>query len=366
MKNINEISVKELSRSDIPIFDLNDYVATILGKIEKSHFFPIFDGKRFVGIAFIKDIVIKDIEPEKTKIKSVVKTNIPKIEASTNLLDAIQIILENGVKAVPIFEKEKFIGIISENDLLQAIRENNSLENIKVEDVMSNIICASEDSTIGKIKHIMRENNISRVPLINKKEDLIGIVRVSDLASILKPKVKQKRSKEGSGKIIPVRELSAKIVMKNAYYVEKGSMVKDIINEIIKNGDVIITENKKPIGIITPKDILELFMIKEEKTNIQISNVRELTEKEREKIYEELRNLAKRKGLKISSIFLYIEKIDKGRKTIYIPRMRVFSDFGIFVASASEENLIFSIQEAIKKIKHEMEKKIGKIKSRKI
>jgi uridine kinase len=46
--------------------------------------------------------------------------------------------------------------------------------------------------------------------------------------------------------------------------------------------------------------------------------------------------------------------------------MRVFSDFGIFVASDSEENLIFSIQKTIKKIKHEMEKKIGKIKSRKI
>jgi len=366
MKNISEISVKELVRSDIPRFDLNDYVASILGKIEKSQFFPVFDGKRFEGIAFIKDIVIKDIEPEKTKIKSVVKANIPKIEASTNLLEAIRIILENGVKAIPIFEKEKFIGIISENDLLQAIREDKILENVKVEDVMSNIICAFENSTIGKIKHIMKENNISRVPIINEKGDLIGIIRISDLAKILKPKIKQKKSREGSGEMIPVRELSAKIVMQNAHYVEKGSMVKNIISEIIKNGDVIITENKKPIGIITTKDILELFVIKEEKTNIQISNVKELTEEERKNIYEELRNLAKRKSFKIISIFLYIEKIEKGRKIIYLPRMRVFSDFGIFVASDSEENLIFSIQKTIKKIKHEMEKKIGKIKSRKI
>jgi len=366
MKSIDEISLKDFVRSDIPIFDSNDYISSILGKIEKSHFFPIFDGKKFEGIAFIKDVVIKDIEPEKTKIKSVVRTNIPKIEASSNLSKAIQTILENGVKAIPIFEKEKFIGIISENDLLRALREDKRLENIKVEDIMSDIICASEDSTIGKIKHIMRENNISRVPIINENKDLIGIVRISDLVSILKPKEKQKKSKEGSGKMLPVRELSARIVMKNAYSVEKGTVLKNIIDDVIKSGDVIITENNKPIGIITPKDILELFALKEEKINIQISNVRELDEKEREKIYDELKNLARRKSLKISSIFLYIEKMEKGKKIIYIPRLRVFSSFGVFVASASEENSIFSVQETIKKIKHEMEKRIGKIKSKKI
>jgi len=366
MKNINEIVVKELVRKDIPTFDLNDYVTSILGKIEKSHFFPVFDGKRFRGMVFVKDIVIRDIEPEKTKIKNIMRTNTPKIESSTSLLETIKIILENGVKASPVFENEKFLGVISDNDLLISIKDDKRLENVKVEDVMSKVISAYEDSTIGKIKHIMKENNVSRVPIITKKGDLIGIIRVSDLVLILKPKEKQKKSKEGVGEIIPVRDLSSKIVMQKAYSVEKGHLVKNVLEEIIKNGDVIITENKKPIGIITPKDILELFVIKEEKTNIQISNVKELTEKEREKIYEELRNLAKRKGLKISSIFLYIEKIDKGRKTIYIPRMRVFSDFGIFVSSASEENLIFSIQEAIKKIKHEMEKKIGKIKSKKI
>jgi CBS domain-containing protein len=56
----------------------------------------------------------------------------------------------------------------------------------KVEEIMTrDVITATENDTVLQVVNVLRENSIAGVPVVNDREEIVGVVSVSDILKLL-------------------------------------------------------------------------------------------------------------------------------------------------------------------------------------
>lgn len=129
-----------------------------------------------------------------------------KKEASIEKLS--ELLLKNKISGVPVVDDDgKMVGIATEGDLI--IRDSDLhfpryfklldsiiyLESLnkfksnlkkylgtKVEDVMTaKVRTVRENTPVSEVANIMIRNNVNRVPVLNRKDDLVGIITRADI-----------------------------------------------------------------------------------------------------------------------------------------------------------------------------------------
>ncbi|MBL8038039.1 MAG: CBS domain-containing protein [Nitrospira sp.] len=97
--------------------------------------------------------------------------------------DLIAALLTEGFGAVPVVEKgRKLAGIVSEHDLLAAVDDRHQLSTMTAKDIMTaNPYSVRPETTLGTMVHVLRASDLVRVPVVNAKEKLIGIIARRDL-----------------------------------------------------------------------------------------------------------------------------------------------------------------------------------------
>lgn len=103
---------------------------------------------------------------------------LPSLHLSDKVYQALQLMNDNQVTHLPIVDGEKFVGIISEDDLLQA--ENDSSPLSELQQSFSNT-SVKEDEHFLKAIQLAAENGLSVVPIVSEENDLAGTVAYNDL-----------------------------------------------------------------------------------------------------------------------------------------------------------------------------------------
>ena len=91
---------------------------------------------------------------------------------------ALQLMNDNHVTHLPIVEGDKYIGIISEDDLLQAENDNSELNTLQQSFSNTSV---KEDEHFLKAVQLAAENGLSVVPVVNNENDLVATIAYSDL-----------------------------------------------------------------------------------------------------------------------------------------------------------------------------------------
>ena len=133
-------------------------------------------------------------------------------QAGDSLSDAARLLIENGISGMPVMDKDKLVGVVSESDLLKQIsvqeegtlwlpspleiieipirdlihweRMRAGLENISkknISDIMSDkVYTIGPDESIERAALIMTRHKINRLPVI-EGEKLVGIITRGDI-----------------------------------------------------------------------------------------------------------------------------------------------------------------------------------------
>ena len=82
-------------------------------------------------------------------------------------------------------EDHKLIGVITDRDIvIRAVSDAMRPDETRVSDVMTKQpISCYEDQTLGEAAFLMEKNFIHRLPVLNRRGELVGIVSLSDLAA---------------------------------------------------------------------------------------------------------------------------------------------------------------------------------------
>jgi len=129
------------------------------------------------------------------RIKDVMTKNPVTIDSETLVLDAQRLMKENNIRRLPIVDKGKLVGIITQHDLLEAspspatslsIHElNYLLAKMKVKEIMKkNPVTITSDTPFEEALKIGQEKKIGSFPVVENGK-LVGIATESDIVRFM-------------------------------------------------------------------------------------------------------------------------------------------------------------------------------------
>jgi CBS-domain-containing membrane protein len=127
-----------------------------------------------------KVVKVKDFES--MTVSQVMEKEVQSVRLRTKG-DVIASLMIEGFGAVPVVENgRKLAGIVSEHDLLAAVDDGQRLGAVSAQDVMtSNPYSVRPETTLGTLVHVLRASDLVRVPVVDDKDKLVGIIAKRDV-----------------------------------------------------------------------------------------------------------------------------------------------------------------------------------------
>jgi CBS domain-containing protein len=106
------------------------------------------------------------------------------INPNTTSREAARRMRDENIGSLPVGENDQLIGMVTDRDIVaRAVAENSLPSNTAVRTVMSEgIYYCFEDDTLEEAARIMAEHQVRRLPVLNRNQQLVGIIAVADIA----------------------------------------------------------------------------------------------------------------------------------------------------------------------------------------
>ncbi|HET7553442.1 MAG TPA: CBS domain-containing protein [Gemmatimonadaceae bacterium] len=120
------------------------------------------------------------------QVQKMMTSNPACVTPDDTIRDAARLMKEHDCGLIPVVDSEeskRLVGVVTDRDLaVRAIGEGKGADT-KVSQVMSrDPSCASPDTDVSEVERIMSERQVRRVPVVDSKGRLAGIVAQADLA----------------------------------------------------------------------------------------------------------------------------------------------------------------------------------------
>lgn len=121
------------------------------------------------------------------KIENIMTRNPATATLNTSLHDVAQLMAENDCGCIPVVEREGAkvpIGMLTDRDIvLRTLAHNkNPLKMIAGEIMTDHVITVRPENTVEDCCLAMEQNHIRRVPVVDERGELVGIVAQADIA----------------------------------------------------------------------------------------------------------------------------------------------------------------------------------------
>jgi len=91
---------------------------------------------------------------------------------------------EHDIGALPVGENDRLIGMVTDRDIVcRGFANGKNADALTARDVMSEgIIFCRDDEELDDAVHIMEQKQIRRLPVINDKKRMVGILSLGDIS----------------------------------------------------------------------------------------------------------------------------------------------------------------------------------------
>ena len=106
------------------------------------------------------------------------------------VMKAAQLMKTEDVGPIPVVEnndERKLTGIVTDRDLaIKVVAEARDPKTTSVEQVMSEgLVTCRENDDVQSVLELMEDNQLRRIPVVDKKDYLVGIIAQADIATRL-------------------------------------------------------------------------------------------------------------------------------------------------------------------------------------
>ncbi|HUJ15172.1 MAG TPA: CBS domain-containing protein [Thermoanaerobaculia bacterium] len=117
-------------------------------------------------------------------IRDVMTANPECVSERDSIREVARIMKREDTGVVPVVDGRKIIGMITDRDIVvRLVAEGKDPANAKVNEAMTkNVRSIREDSTVSDALQVMRSAEIRRVPVVNDRNEIVGIVSMRDIA----------------------------------------------------------------------------------------------------------------------------------------------------------------------------------------
>ena len=255
----------------------------------------------YEGVISEREVLQSHVEDD-AKVAALIKPSrndpAPKIDREENVREAARLLIESNSKVAPVFEHGDLWGVITDDAILEAVLEN--LDALSVEDIYTyDPVTLKEDDGIGKAINYLRENGISRLPVLNENGFLTGVVTTHDIADFV---IRENHTTTTGDRVgdsqrlldVPVYDIMNSPVVTTTLEVTAKEAVETMLEK--DYAGLMVTpedDDRVVIGVITKTDILRaLTFTEEEHMDVQITNISMLDTITRESIVQSIEEVA--------------------------------------------------------------------------
>jgi len=265
MEDVKEMKVEDVMSRDIITVDKDQdlkYVLNIMKKHDVTKI-PVIEEKQLIGIVTDNRIAYKlgslkkrDVPAARLHASSVMEKTVEHVSPDDPVKQILKKVGEPGLTMLPVTQDDTLLGVVTKADLLSLVTSNEPIQSVMRTDVLT----VAPDDRIVHARRIMVDNNVARLPVIEKNQ-LVGLISDMEVAfafAQLKQRFSLGRQKH------QLDELQVKDYMKTpAVWASAGITVKNAaqIMQKMNVGALPVLKNETLIGIISRTDVLKTIPV---------------------------------------------------------------------------------------------------------
>ena len=118
------------------------------------------------------------------QIQDVMTADVSFVRPDTPILEIARKMREDDIGSTPVVENDRLVGMVTDRDIVvRAIADGGDLSAMTARDAMSpGVLYCFADETVEAVLENMGDQQIRRLPVVNREKRLVGIVSLGDLA----------------------------------------------------------------------------------------------------------------------------------------------------------------------------------------
>jgi len=258
---MSSIPVENVFSKSFSTVNENDPLSRCLElfKKEMPPVIAVLDDKgKYAGVISRRWVIRSRLDPSTAKVKSLMRPA-PKVSKEVSLGKAARLMIESGVRQLPVFEKNKLVGFVTDEDIIHGA-VTQEWGSTPVEKIMTKAPQVIEaNRSVGAVLSLFREHGVSHVPVVDQGK-LTGIISIQDIIEqIFLPRQKQTQG-EIVGEKVPVLSIPAKGIMAQPVItVASDVSLREAEKKMhAQNVSCLVVLSKERLaGIVTKLDFLE-------------------------------------------------------------------------------------------------------------
>jgi PAS domain S-box-containing protein len=196
-------------------------------------------------------------------LKDILVTSCFSIPSNTPISEAIYLMGKEEINCIIVSEDKKPIGIFTEKDALRVLHDGYSLERRISEVMTSPILSVMLDTNIHEVHVMLEKHNIRHLVVVEEGGSIAGVVTISDIIQNLSAEY-----------LLELKDVS-RLITRNVVTCQKEILLSEAIRKMVELSIscIVVEEDKKPIGILTERDVARLFHRKKQIKKLQIGGV---------------------------------------------------------------------------------------------
>ena len=119
-------------------------------------------------------------------LSHVITTNLKTVQISQKMSEVHRLVVENQIHHVPVVDGRKLVGMISTTDIIRLNITVSNADDWTIGKVMKkNLVTIEINDTVRKAAHLLSDGMFHSLPVIDKDNNLIGIITSTDLIRYL-------------------------------------------------------------------------------------------------------------------------------------------------------------------------------------
>ena len=125
-----------------------------------------------------------DLTPQ-SQVRELMSTPVAMVALGDSLGHVVEELAANVIGAVMVTTDTHCVGIITERDLIEHLGNGANLENLTAEEILtSDLVTVTPQTTVAEAGRMMIEAGIRHLPVADD-DDVIGLISVRDILAVL-------------------------------------------------------------------------------------------------------------------------------------------------------------------------------------
>lgn len=292
------MDIADIATSDYVEVDVDERLGKVRSLFERDNprGIVVTDDGEYAGVVTQRQLVQSHVE-DNAKTQALMRSA-PNVKRTDGVREVARVLVEGGSKIAPVFEAGRLWGIVSGDDILEAVIEN--LDALDVEEIVTqNVVTITEGTQVGQAINHFRENGISRLPVLDEDGYLSGMVTTHDIVNVVVRDMDAATTGDRAGDTDRILNIPVYDIMSSPVEtVMPDETVEVAVEKMLENDfdGLVVTpshNDRLVTGVITKTDVLRALAITEEEhMDVQITNIKLLETLSREEIRQRIGNVA--------------------------------------------------------------------------